>query len=88
MKRAQLNETSHLMKFNHIDKTFATHPVFAGFSHIFEQGKSRRQPIIMLTAKNAEEDVINGLTLGACPRMEARLRKIWIWPFSALLSVE
>jgi hypothetical protein len=27
------------MKFNTIDKTFATHPVFAGFSHIFEQGK-------------------------------------------------
>ena len=27
--------------------------------------QSRRQPIIMLTAKNAEEDVINGLTLGA-----------------------
>lgn len=27
--------------------------------------QSRRQPIIMLTAKSAEEDVINGLTLGA-----------------------
>lgn len=27
--------------------------------------QSRRQPIIMLTAKNTEEDVINGLTLGA-----------------------
>lgn len=27
--------------------------------------RSRRQPILMLTAKNAEEDVINGLTLGA-----------------------
>ena len=26
--------------------------------------------------------------LGACPRMEARLRKIWIWPFSALFPVE
>ena len=27
--------------------------------------ESRTQPIIMLTAKNAEEDIINGLTLGA-----------------------
>ena len=27
--------------------------------------QSRRQPIIMLTAKNSEDDVINGLTLGA-----------------------
>jgi hypothetical protein len=26
--------------------------------------------------------------LGACPRMEARLRKIRIWPFSALFPVK
>ncbi|MCJ8269399.1 MAG: ABC transporter ATP-binding protein [Psychrosphaera sp.] len=27
------------MKFNNIDKQFATHPVFAGFNHNFDQGK-------------------------------------------------
>lgn len=41
-------------------------PSMDGFSICNEIRKtSRRQPIIMLTAKNAEEDVINGLTLGA-----------------------
>lgn len=41
-------------------------PSMDGFTICNEIRKqSRRQPIIMLTAKNAEEDVINGLTLGA-----------------------
>ena len=41
-------------------------PSMDGFSICNEIRKtSRRQPIVMLTAKNAEEDVINGLTLGA-----------------------
>ncbi|MFT5162394.1 MAG: DNA-binding response OmpR family regulator [Alteromonadaceae bacterium] len=41
-------------------------PSMDGFSICNEIRKqSRRQPIIMLTAKNSEEDVINGLTLGA-----------------------
>ncbi len=41
-------------------------PSMDGFSICNEiRQQSRRQPIIMLTAKNAEEDVINGLTLGA-----------------------
>lgn len=41
-------------------------PSMDGFTICNEIRKqSRRQPIIMLTAKNAEEDVINGLSLGA-----------------------
>jgi two-component system response regulator RegX3 len=41
-------------------------PTMDGFSICNEIRKqSRRQPIIMLTAKNSEDDVINGLTLGA-----------------------
>ncbi len=41
-------------------------PKLDGFSVCAEIRKhSREQPIIMLTAKNTEEDVINGLTLGA-----------------------
>lgn len=41
-------------------------PTMDGFQICNEIRKqSRRQPIIMLTAKNTETDVINGLTLGA-----------------------
>ncbi|MFT4925039.1 MAG: DNA-binding response OmpR family regulator [Phenylobacterium sp.] len=41
-------------------------PSMDGFTICDEIRKqSRRQPIIMLTAKNSEDDVINGLSLGA-----------------------
>lgn len=41
-------------------------PTLDGFSICNELRKhSREQPIMMLTAKNAEEDIINGLALGA-----------------------
>jgi len=41
-------------------------PTMDGFSICNELRKhSREQPIVMLTAKNSEEDIINGLSLGA-----------------------
>jgi DNA-binding response OmpR family regulator len=55
-------------------------PGVDGFTICAEIRKvSREQPIIILTAKSAEEDIINGLSLGADDYVEAILRRSAKW---------